>query len=236
MKLLDKLRSKSGSVSILSDAEIKRLSALPEPFKGTLLSMYSSQTHKGLDGKDYAVEPTTRITVSQGMALYDLCHTLRAERTLEIGLAYGFSAMYLLAANMLSSHTVIEPFADYWHGIGQQHIADVNCESRVSVLTDISVLSLPALFKAGSKYDLIYVDGNHRFDDVLIDFSYAARLCEQNGCVVLDDMWMPSVQRATSFIRANRGDFLEVPNEEKNISVFKKIAPDERQWNHFKEF
>ena len=44
--------------------------------------------------------------------------------------------------------------------------------------------------------DVIFIDGNHRFDNVLCDFTLFANVCDMNGYIVLDDMWILEVRGA----------------------------------------
>lgn len=46
---------------------------------------------------------------------------------------------------------------------------------------------------AAEKFDLIFIDGSHRFDDVLVDFTLAAELCPIGGSIVFDDAFMKSI-------------------------------------------
>ncbi len=63
-------------------------------------------------------------------------------------------------------------------------------ESIFELLPEKSSLGLTSLIRRERKFDLIYIDGEHRFDDVLVDFVLSAELCNLNGYVVLDDLWM----------------------------------------------
>jgi len=85
-------------------------------------------------------------------------------------------------------------------------------------------------------FDLIFIDGNHRFDDVLTDFYLYAPLCSMGGTIVFDDLWMPSIQTAMAFLRTNRVDFAERASPIPNISVFTRVSDDLRNWGEFREF
>ncbi len=47
---------------------------------------------------------------------------------------------------------------------------------------------------------------------------------------------MPSVRTAAAFIRTNRRDFEELPTPLRQFAVFRRKAPDNREWHHFKRF
>lgn len=56
------------------------------------------------------------------------------------------------------------------------------------------------------------------------------------GRIILDDLWMSSVQTVVAFLRTNRTDFVELPVAEPNVCVFQRVGDDLRKWDHFKEF
>ena len=64
---------------------------------------------------------------------------------------------------------------------------------------------LASVLAEGRRFDLILVDGGHRFDDVFLDLVYADRLLEPGRVVVIDDLWMPAIRAATSYIERNLG-------------------------------
>ena len=100
------------------------LSSLPDPFRSALLSMYAGEPQLGEDGQKYALDGTTNISPEEGMWLYEFCKKVRPRATLEIGLAYGFSTIYFLAAiaeDDNARHCAIDPYqrrAGRWAGIG----------------------------------------------------------------------------------------------------------------------
>ena len=83
---------------------------------------------------------------------------------------------------------------------------------------------------------MIFIDGNHRFDDTLVEFTLCAQACKMGGYIVLDDMWMPATRKAVSFVRQNRKDFSEVAMPVLNLAAFQRIAEDNRNWDHFCDF
>jgi hypothetical protein len=86
------------------------------------------------------------------------------------------------------------------------------------------------------KFGVVFIDGDHTFDGVLMDFSLASLVCDPDSCIILDDMRMPSIQKAVSFIRSNRTDFTVVPSPVTSLTVFRRTDTDKRQWDHFVPF
>jgi predicted O-methyltransferase YrrM len=202
--------------------------------------MYSAESMAGTDGQQYPVDLRTGIPPSQGMLLYGLCCSLKASATLEIGFAYGFSAVFFLAAiagNKGGHHTAIDPFQrNDWHGIGLVNVGAVDGGSSFRFIEERSDRAVTDLARQNSSFDLIFIDGNHRFDDALVDFYLYAPLCRIEGLIILDDMWMNSIQTVASFIRSNRPDFAEVATDHPRVCAFKRISEDRREWEHFRPF
>ena len=217
------------------------LSSLPPPFRTALLSMYDGEPQLGSDGERHSLDGITAISPGQGMWLYNLCREAKPRTTIEIGMAYGYSTMYFLAAireNGLGHHTAIDPFqkCEKWHGIGWRHVQSLGMNDGFRFVEEKSVSALVHLADQAETFEVIFVDGNHRFDDVFVDFTLSAELCPMGGYIILDDMWMPSIRRAAEFIRLNRIDFKQVRTPESNIAVFRRIGEDSRDWQHYIEF
>ena len=227
-------------------ASVDDLSALGVPYGRALSSLYAGEPQRGVDGRPHEIDETTRISIAEGMTLFSLCVADRVASTLEVGLAYGFSTAFLLAALEATGggvHTAIDPFQlTDWHGIGITRAAELTGTS--AVLTPgsfrwIEARSGPALIdleRAGSIFGLTFIDGYHRFDDVLVDFTLSARMCPPGGLIVLHDMWLHSVTAVASFIRHDRPDFAEVPTACENVFVVRRVGEDERDWTHFVDF
>src|SRR5262249_26968740 len=158
---------------------------------------------------------------------------------LEIGCAYGFSTLYFLAAlarNSAARHVAIDPWETGYHGIGVTKVKEVGMEASFRFFEEPSAIALPRLISQGLRFDLIFIDGNHLFDYVFVDFSLSAFACADGGLIIFDDMWMPSIRKVVSFVRKNRTDFTELPTSVSNLSVFRKTDDDgrvQRDWKHF---
>ena len=215
------------------------LSPLPRTFRSTLLSMYNGDPQIGSDGERHSLLEKTRISPEQGMWLYDLCCEVKPKTTLEIGLAYGYSTVYFLASirvNGVGHHTAVDPFQSDWHGIGRRQAQNLGMTDSFRCIEEKSVSALVHFADRRETFEVIFIDGMHRFDDAFVDFTLSAELCPMGGCVILDDMWMPSIRRAAAFIRSNRQDFEEIKTPVSNIAAFRRISEDKRDWNHYVEF
>jgi len=215
------------------------LEELRPAFRDRLKSMYSGELQPGDDGP-VVLHKLVRISEPEGMWIYETCRRMKPKRTLEVGLAYGFSTIYILAAidqTGVGHHTAIDPYQKTaWHGVGVRQVKQLNMLSSFQWLDELSFTALARLAAQQEEFDFIFVDGNHRFDDVLVDFTLAAEVCPMGGNLILDDMWLPSIQTVASWIRSNRTDFREISAPIDNISQFERVAEDHREWDHFVQF
>jgi hypothetical protein len=215
------------------------LSPLPPPIRSALLSRYNGEPQLGSDGVQHKLDADTAIKREQGMWMYRLCREVKPKKTLEIGLAYGYSTLYFLAAireNGFGLHTSVDPFQGVWHGIGSCCAQSVDMSESFRFIDEKGVPAMVRFADRGESFEVIFIDGNHRFDDALVDFTLAAELCPTGGCIILDDMWMISIRRVAAFIRSNRTDFEELKTPVTNIAVFRRTGEDTRPWTHYVEF
>jgi predicted O-methyltransferase YrrM len=202
--------------------------------------LYQSDTAVGSESVDpVPLDKGTRTSPEQGALLRRLVIASKARRTLEIGFAYGFSAIWILDGLRQtpgSQHFAVDPFErTAWAGIGIRAVERLSYAKSFQLIEDYSIHALSRLIKSGSSFDLVYIDGYHRFDDVLVDFYLADQALNVGGLLILDDMWMASVQRVVNFIRRNRAYDI-VQTEVDNVCVMRKLASDTRNWDHYEEF
>jgi predicted O-methyltransferase YrrM len=86
---------------------------------------------------------------------------------------------------------------------------------------DYSIHALSDLIRDQAEFDFIYIDGNHRFDDVIVDFYLSDQVLRPGGLMALDDLWMQSIRTAANFIVNNRAYRL-VPQPVEKMIVLKK--------------
>jgi predicted O-methyltransferase YrrM len=154
------------------------------------------------------------VAPAQARALRDLAVAERAENTLEIGFAMGLSSLALCEALLESGvdaprHTVIDPAQHHWRNTGLRSLSDAGVSDLVEFIPEESQLALPRLAAEGRRFDLAFIDGDHRFESVFLDLYYCLRLVKPSGLIVLDDVWMPSVALAASYFERQRGLTLE---------------------------
>jgi predicted O-methyltransferase YrrM len=171
----------------------------------TVDTIYARGSVHDDDGNSLDLRPHS-VERAQGEALRDLAVAEGVERTIEVGLALGMSALFLCQALLLRGgrHVAIDPFQrESWNGAGLRTLREAGVEDLVEVIEEESQLALPRLVAAGREFDLAFVDGDHRFEGVFLDLYYMTRLVRPGGLVVVDDMWMPAVRTAVAYVERN---------------------------------
>src|ERR687895_2672270 len=172
---------------------------------------YGRGSVPGTAGNTIELAPHS-IEREQGKALRDLAIAEGAERTIEVGLALGMSALFLCQAVLPRGgrHVAVDPFqAESWNGAGMRTLREAGVEDLVEVIEEESQLALPRLVTECREFDLAFVDGDHRFEGVFLDLYFMTRLVRPGGLVVVDDMWMPAVRTAVAYLERNLAVTLE---------------------------
>lgn len=169
-----------------------------------------------------------------------------ATRTIEIGLGYAISALFIGEALLQSGdrqaqHVVLDPNqATRFAGCGLQSLDEAGLAAMVEFHEERSETALPRFLAEERSFDLAFVDGNHRFDGVFVDLIYLGRLVRTGGIVFLDDYQLPAIARAVSFCTTNLGWSLEdvsPPDDLHRWAVLRTPrVPDTRPFDHFVEF
>jgi predicted O-methyltransferase YrrM len=148
------------------------------------------------------------IPPESGFALYEFVRTRGADRTLEVGMAYGLSTLHFCQAHRdkgRGTHTAIDPSQSRkWQSIGLLNLRRAGLDDLLTFHEARNYEALPRLLAAGERFDLALIDGSHLFDHALIDFSYIDLMLETGGHVFFDDLWMPAIRKVIGFVLANR--------------------------------
>lgn len=193
-----------------------------------LQNLYRSNKIVGATGREF--DGAALSTVNNLIVLINYCQSARPTRTLEVGLSLGGSclafASYHKSNNSgATSHTAIDPFQHtVWDDVGRISIARSGLEDVVRILEDYSLSALPKLNDAGERFQAIYVDGSHLFEDVFIDMYYSVKLLSDGGVMFFDDSADEHVAKVIRFVRRNMKDELK----EIDLSPFRTGAS--REW------
>lgn len=150
------------------------------------------------------------IPKSDGDILRDLVLAERARSVIEIGLAYGSSALAIAEALVANGsaqgcHLIIDPYQEGFYGSGWTAIVEAGITSLCSLFEERSQIVLPRLLSEGLLADAAFVDGSHIFHNVFVDLFYLRELVRPGGLVILDDCSYPSVDTAVRYFQVNAG-------------------------------
>jgi predicted O-methyltransferase YrrM len=160
--------------------------------------------------KEQLIKVRGQIPREEGEFLQKIITDLKPKVTLEVGLAYGISALFICDALDQSSgarHIVIDShqLTDVWdEGAGLHNLKKAGYEKIVEFHDAESQRALPQLEASGLKIDFAFIDGAHTFDHVLVDFFYIDRMLRIGGVVAFDDADWPTVGKVCRFIIKNR--------------------------------
>jgi predicted O-methyltransferase YrrM len=143
--------------------------------------------------------------------LRDLLISEGAETVVEVGLAYGSSALAIGEALVVVDpphprHIVIDPFQQQaFANVGWDLLCSAGLDSIARLVTTPSSIALPQLLVEGVVVDAAFVDGSHRFHEVFVDLYFLRKIVRPGGLIVLDDNWAPSVRTAVRYYEQNLG-------------------------------
>jgi len=163
-----------------------------------------------------------------------------AKHTLEVGFAYGTSALVFAEhhqkmKNPGKCHTIIDPNQygtgdGHWEGIGMENLKRVGFGSQVRLIEDSSVLALPALV-GKVVLDVALIDGYHLFDYTLMDIFYCLQMLRVGGILIVDDKRMKAITAVAKYVTRAYKHVIDVCKTCRTMLVLKKIKEDTRDWN-----
>lgn len=197
------------------------------------------------DGSHHDVFPIA-ITAGEGEALRAWVTREGAARTIEIGLGYGLSALFigealLSGGDVSARHVAIDPYqTTRFADCGLQFLEEAGLADLVEFHAEESQIALPRFLAEGRTFDLAFVDGNHRFDRVFLDVIYLGRLVRPGGVVFVDDYQLPAVARTAAFCLTNLGWTSEEVSAADDLHQWVVLRtqqePDTRPFDHFVDF
>ena len=116
----------------------------------------------------------------------------KARTVIEIGLAYGASALAIAEALVTSEsaqrrHLIIDAYQSRFYGSGWSAIVEADIIGLCLLFEERSEIVLPRLLSDHLFADVAFVDGSHIFHNVFVDLFYLRQLVRPGGLVILDD-------------------------------------------------
>lgn len=143
-------------------------------------------------------------------AMYRFLRASPPDLAIEIGMAYGVSALAALTAleaNNRGTLISIDPYppgSDEVRKSALQSIERAGLSHRHAHMHTSSEVALPQLIAEGIQPDFIYVDGHHGFDHAFVDFLFADMLIPVGGTIAFDDSQWRSVHRVIRYLLKHR--------------------------------
>jgi predicted O-methyltransferase YrrM len=179
---------------------------------------------------------------SDGDVLRDLLIAERANTAIEIGLAYGSSALAIAEALAIvgsdrARHLIIDAFQNGFYRAGWNVIVEAGLTGFCALIEERSQIVLPRLLDEGFLADAAFVDGSHIFHNVFVDLFYLRELVRPGGLVILDDCNYPSVATAVGYFEANTGWRKQPMSAPTRLRAYRlPIERSEPNFESFKQF
>lgn len=179
--------------------------------------LYTTRRILGEDGVLCELDALS-VTAERGDFIASVCREYRPAATLEVGMAWGMSTLFMLealteiGAARPGCHVVIDPFQPTrFHNAALQAVRDVGASDLIEFYPEPSQIVLPRLVSAKRSFDLAFIDGDHRFEAAFIDFYFIDQLLRPGGIVLFDDLGIDGVFLACNFAERSFG---YVPKQE----------------------
>jgi len=130
--------------------------------------------------------PAISTSVTGGEAA-ELSRLAAGKQVLEIGSAFGYSAVVMALAG--ADVTAVDPHA-WIPGSYEAMLANLAAHGvtdKVEVIRESSFQALPWLGSEGTRYGLVFVDGDHSAEAVRHDVGWALKLLEPGGTLAVHD-------------------------------------------------
>jgi predicted O-methyltransferase YrrM len=166
----------------------------------------------------------------------------RAHGVIEIGLAYGSSALAIAEAlagqhENDTKHIIIDPYQDRFQCVGWEAILAAGLGDLCTLIGERSQLALARLLTEQVVADAAFVDGSHIFHNVFVDLYFLRELVRPGGLIVLDDCQWPSVATAVRYFEVNTGWQPQHVSDQTRLRAFRLPNPRiEPAFEDFKAF
>ena len=200
--------------------------AIEQKMNPLIKQIYRTGSVEDAQGNTFPVLPFG-VLFESGAVLYDLIRTYKPMNTLETGLAYGMSALFICQAhqdNGAGHHTAIDPFEEStYKSIGLLNLERAGLNDLLRFHPHSTAEVLPRLIREKEVLDFAFIDGRHLFDWALLEFFYIDKMLRVGGHIVLDDIWMPGIRKVVSFILKNRSYRLIRPPSRNHVPAWKCV-------------
>lgn len=187
---------------------------------------------------------TASIHTKEGESLREWVVKEKAVNIIEIGLAFGFSSLYigeglLLNKKRNAKHTIIDAFQtqkDKYNNFGLNVLTKAGLDKIIEFHGERSHFVLPRLLEEDRKFDFGFIDGCHLFDCVFLDLFYLGKLIKIGGIIFMDDYDNVAIRKAVSFFVKNIGWKIEEIGSYKKRKWLIVRTSEKQDVRHFEYF
>ena len=152
--------------------------------------------------------------------LAKLIRYFKPNQMLELGTSLGITTLYMASAGKTEITTV-----EGVKNIGktaQENFEKLQAENIRLIISDFSE-ALGKLNETKNKFDLVFIDGNHRYDATLDYFEKLKSLSHNNSILIFDDIhWSDGMHKAWQTIVTDKAVTLSLDIFQFGIVFFKK--------------
>jgi predicted O-methyltransferase YrrM len=153
----------------------------------------------------------SQISLDEGLFLQQVVEGIKPQVTLEIGVAFGISSMFIcevLDRLGTSKHIGIDlgPIKKAGtdeldrFGLGLLNLKRCGYGHLVESYALPSEIALPGLLRRGQRLQFAFIDGWHSFDHAMVDFFYVNKMLDVGGTVVFHDAAHPNIMKLLKYI------------------------------------
>lgn len=155
------------------------------------------KTQKVSDGQE-TLPLHSHIDSDMGEIIAAAIKAVKPDKSIEIGFAYGISALHACDAlsenHKAAKHIIIDPYqSTQWRSIGLRNVRRAGYADIISLIEEKSEIALPRLLSEGLRVQAGIIDGMHTFDHALVDFFYVNKMLDVGGIIIFDDSNFPSL-------------------------------------------
>lgn len=184
-----------------------------------------------------------RLPLAQLALLTHLGKKCPARLSIDIGFGMGTSATIIMAARRSMGarfeHLAFDPWGlPEGRGTLVQEYLDTEFAAQFRRCWKVSELGMPQLIdeRGPGTAGLVFIDGFHTFEQVMVDFVMSDLLVAVGGYIVFDDAYFPAIEAVVEYIRRNRPDYAVSHLPVVNTSIAQKISATRPDWDAFRPF
>lgn len=183
---------------------------------------------RNFEYKNQIYHLNSNISINEGLFLFYLIKKYNPKKLLEIGLACGISASFMLVSMDKKAKLIsVDPFQKYqWDSFGLNVVSEIIKENKLTKSNHKwePLYSHRFFSKKNNNYDLCFIDGDHSYKGTMIDLEGCHNLLKKDGLLVIDDVLHGPVKKALhDFLLKYNGIYKKIDYNLKTMSGYIKL-------------